>query len=140
MVITQKREFECCYISETGLNAHRYRIDVTVSGNQRYVDTGQVISFEQLSEYIRMAVPDKYWVYGEASSLDILNVVAAIKTCKIPTWSLPVVSVSCEKLCERIASKLQLMLDQFEPGVIVEQVKLVENSTSYALWRRSSDR
>ena len=41
--VSYRTEFESCYVQDEELHAHRYRIEVTVDGPQRYVDFGQMI-------------------------------------------------------------------------------------------------
>ena len=44
--VSFRTEFESCYVQNEELHAHRYRIEVTVDGPQRYVDFGQIIDYK----------------------------------------------------------------------------------------------
>lgn len=132
MKTTQRVEFGCCYISDGVLNAHTYKAEVTVSGHQRYLDSGVVLRFEVFKNYLKQTVPDKHFIYQGTDRMT--SVIADdMKACGVPTLMLNK-SISCEALCEYIAQALQGLLYNKEPGVSVQSVKLREASDSYATW------
>ena len=143
MRVTQRLEFECCYISNRKLNAHRYRIEVTVSGEDRYLEDGVVIEFTKFREYIQHVVPagkfvvGKFGYSGESEELAVRDVSRAMANCGILTQEYA--EASCERMCEEIAHQLQQEFYIAEPGLIVEEVKLREDSQSFAVWTNSDN-
>ena len=144
MRVTQQIEFECCYIAKKRLNAHRYKIEVTVSGEDRYTKDGIVIDFESLRSYIREVVPDNKFVLGkygyesDAEEQKVYQVSRAMADCGIMTQQFS--ETSCEVICEEIAHQLQQEFYIREPGLIVEEVKLRENAQSYAVWTNTQNK
>lgn len=134
MEVTKRIEFECCYIHENDIEAHRCKLEVTVEGPQRFNDFGRVISYEELTRYMRNVVPDRsflYWNMDVASS----RVGAAFMDagCRVQEYNFP---ISAENLCKYLADALQELLDTFEPGIRIIDLKLREDNNSYVSWRR----
>ena len=144
MRVTQGINFECCYISDHKLNAHRYRAEVTVSGEQRYLDTGFVLEFDKFKKYLREVVPDgkfilaKYGYSGDVDEANVRDVGVAMAKCGIMTQEFT--EASCEVMCEEIAHKLQQEFYLREPGIVVEEVKLRETPDSFAVWTNNQNK
>lgn len=136
MQVTQRVEFECCYLQPDRLNAHRYKVEATVFAPQRYHDTGQVIEFSELRRIMRTCVPDNAFVYCAGDTGGISSDIAVVlKRANYPTWCLSTL-VTAESLCEHIATTLQDRLTFEYPGVTVQEVKLRETTDSFVVWRR----
>lgn len=132
--VTQVCEFECCYVVDKQLNAHRYKVEVTVDGPQREEDLGYVIEFSKLSEYLRSILPDKRFIF-ETVSQNIGREIAFTmgqRGIAIQGYSF---ILSAENILTGIVQDLQSVLDIKEPGVRVVSAKLRENTSSYVTWK-----
>lgn len=138
LTVTQRVEFECGYLIELNgqkqVQSHRYNLEVTVSGNQRFEDNGYVIEFETLKKILKSCVPNSKFIFtknqdytlpGERNIADIFDLFGYLseQVDFRPT---------CENLLVWITDKIQDILDIREPGVRIENAKLRESSTSYA--------
>ena len=132
--VTQSCEFECCYLIDKSLNAHRYRLEVTVEGPQREEDYGYVMEFSKLHNYIKSVVPDGMFIFDTSSSNVGRDVAFILGQRGIPVKGLPF-ALCAESICNYISTSLQSILDHKEPGVNIVVSKLRENSTSYVSWR-----
>lgn len=136
MQVTQRVEFECCYLQPSRLNAHRYKVEATVFAPQRYHDTGQVIEFSELRRIMKACVPDNTFLYCADDPEDISSDVAIVLIrANYPTRRLSS-PITAESLCEHIATTLQDRLTFEYPGVIVQEVKLRETADSFVVWNR----
>lgn len=137
--MSQICSFTCAYISNvTGvrtLNAHNYRVEVTVSASDRVSPV--IIPFEELQECIESCLPDKHFLYDMCTeSGPELDVVRALKNCAIPTKGFAS-TVTAETIVNRLARDIQNELDSNDrTDVLVRKVKLREDSNSYATWSR----
>lgn len=132
--VTQRVEFECCYIVNDELNAHRYRFEVTVNGPQREQDMGAVIDFRQLRNYMDTVCFDRKFLY---SSQDMNTVVVGVANALPDKFKERVdFLLSAENICKELVNRIQFILDRIEPGVTVISAKLRENSESFASWSR----
>lgn len=138
LTVTQRVEFECGYLIELNgqkqVQSHRYNLEVTVSGNQRFEDNGYVIEFETLKKILKSCVPNNKFLFtknqdytlpGERNIADIFDLFGYLseQVNFRPT---------CENLLIWITDRIQDILDIREPGVRIENAKLRESSTSYA--------
>ena len=134
--VTQRVEFECCYLIDKELNAHRYRFEVTVEGNQFRLDKGCLISFESLKKYMKQVVPDKSFLF-DSSTYNIGKDIAFIMGSKgVKISSCPYI-LSAENICSAMSQDLQRLLDSQEPGVTVVSSTLRENTGSFVSWKPS---
>ena len=135
--VTVKHDFECGYVSkdEYGLvrfNAHRYRLEISVTCPQRLVDNGIVISFDSLKQIISAQCPHNKFMYNihDDAGSDIAKV--------IMNYSSDIYQVNyditAERLCDALVSRIQSALDTYEPGVFVNNAILRENNISYVDW------
>ena len=136
--VSKKTEFECMYILISGdkwdFNFHRYSIDVTVDAPQRYTDSGEIIRFEKLGEYLNSVVPDNEMLVPTSfSDSDFISVVSKMSLHGLKLRAMDF-DICAEGLCNYIAKTLQERLNQYEPGCRVVEVKLRENSSSYVSW------
>lgn len=132
--VTHRMEFECCYLINKDVNAHRYRLEVTVEGPQRFEDFGSVIEFSKLREYVKSVVPDKSFLIDTSTEnlgRDV-GFMLGTRGVSVRAYSF---QLSAENLCSNIGKQLQSILDSEEPGVTVVEVKLRENNDSFASWR-----
>lgn len=139
-VVSQRDEFECAYImsiaeSEPILHAHHYRVEVTVSGNQRLTDHGIILEFDEFKQYLRKVLPDNSFLYDLSADLnDNGRIIATqLESLGIKTVGC-VFSPSAENLTAFIAEELQCVLNKSAPGVVVVEVKLRETANSFATW------
>ena len=130
--VTQRVEFECCYIANHELNAHRYKFEATVKGPQREHDFGTVIDFRNLRNHMQSVVWDKKFLYNKYDRDTIVKKVVS----DLPDEFLAEtdVDLSAENICKLLVSRLQKVLDFQDPGVTVISAKLRETSDSFASW------
>lgn len=131
--VSYRYEFEAAYVQNKQLNAHRYRIEVTVDGPQRYQDYKQIIDYRTLAEYVRSVCPSDHFLLGFDSTMSENELAECMKRCgvKVSVRSHP---LTIESFCESIANELQDILNRHEPGVRVIEVKLRETNDSFATW------
>ena len=138
MTVSYRTEFESCYVQSGELHAHRYRVEITVDGPQRYEDTGRVIEFADLSRYLKEAVPDKKFLHHVSGELDDTSrnendLAASMQKCGVDVVLFDDI-ISVELLCTWIRDRVQFILDFERPGVRVIEVKLRETTESFATW------
>lgn len=137
--VSVKHEFECSYLvrlpgtSRYELNSHRYRVEVSVVGPQRYADYGYIIDFNKLKNYVSSKVPDKSFIINSAD-MNISEFKDIVKNLTI--LGVPIVSkdigeadtISAEHILDMIVKDVQVCLDTYEPGIYVANAVLRENS------------
>lgn len=136
--VTQVCEFECCYLIGTELNAHRYKLEITVMGPQHTEDCGKVIDFSVLLKYMFDVVPDKCFLF-DTSSQNIGREVAFIlgqRNIKICGCFF---TLSAENICNDIVHSLQDILNTKEPGVQIVSARLRETPSSFVSWSIDSE-
>lgn len=131
--LSYRTEFESCYIQDSELHAHRYKIEVTVDGERRYHTTGQIIDYKELATYVKSICPDKTFLTGMDSTPSEQAVAVCMKACSVPVMERPH-QLTIESFCESLARELQDLLDRHAFGVRVVEVKLRETNDSYATW------
>ena len=131
--VSYRYEFEAAYVQNEQLNAHRYRIEVTVDGPQRYVDSRQIIDYRTLAGYVKSCCPQDQFLIGSDSTQDELDLSDAMKKCGVSV-SYRSHPLTIESFCESIANELQDTFNRHEPGVRVVEVKLRETNDSFATW------
>ena len=131
--VSYRCEFESCYVQFGELHAHRYRIEVTVDGPQRYQDFGQVIDYRDLARYVKEICPNGQFLVGTDSTKSEQHVADSLEACGVPI-SHRSHRLSIESLCESLSNELQDILNRHEPGVRVTEVKLRETNDSFATW------
>ena len=134
--VTTRAEFECCYIFDSILNAHRYRIEITVDGPQRQEDLGSVIEFSKLKKYVMTVVPNNTFIFDATCENAGRDVAFTMGKHGIKIMAVSFV-LSAENICNYIVSTLQQILDLNEPGVKITNAKLRENNDSYVSWDAS---
>lgn len=136
MEVTKRVEFECCYIQNHQIEAHRCKLEVTIEGPQRFEDFGRVISYEQLQAYMNSIVPHKAFLYCKDDAVSV-NVAKAfvLADCRTVEYDF---EVSAENLCADFAKSLQMVLNTFEPGLIILNLKFREDNNSYVSWSRNT--
>lgn len=133
MEVTKRLEFECCYVYRKEIHAHRYKLEVTVEGPQRFDDYGVVISFDELLKYMKEIVPDKTFIYFVKDN-DGVSISNAFGDCNYPTLGFND-PISAETLCKYLAFSLQDKLNILEPGINIIDLKLREDSNSFVSWK-----
>ena len=130
--VTKRIEFSCCYIQNHQIESHHCKLEVTVSGPQRFQDFGRIITYEDLQRLLRKVVPDKSFLFkvdDEASS----QVADAFTSagCKTQSYNF---DISAENLCKYFAETLQEVLNIVEPGIVIHNMKFREDNNSYVSW------
>lgn len=131
--VSCRTEFESAYIRDGELNAHRYRIEVTVDGDGPYNQSGQVIDYRSLLKYVKTVVPDKCYLVSTTSTQFEQEAASAIRNCGVIVHTVPYY-LSIERICQGIADELQDILNRHEYGVRVVEVKLRETADCFATW------
>ena len=137
MEVTQRVEFECCYIFNGEIESHRCKMEVTVEGPQRYQDHGVVITYDSLRKYMLSVVPNKSFLYS-IEDVDGVRVNKAFTDagCRTQGYNFP---LSSENLCKHFAETLQALFDTAEPGIVILNMKLREDNNSFVSWSRYSN-
>lgn len=133
--VSYRTEFECSYFQNLELHSHRYRIEVTVDGEQRRENNGKIIEFKYLAQLVNQVVFDKFFVFGTDVLPDERKVIDVMRSVGIKTWGCAY-PLSVENFCKDIADRLQIVLTQSFPGVSVLEIKLRETNDSFATWSR----
>lgn len=144
LIVSQRSEFECVYLfkSSTGeyqLNAHHYKVEVSVTGPQRYEDNKFIISFEDLKQRLDRCLPKNGYIF-DAQDADIpaYRLMNAMEGLHIKLYGF-MSPVSTESIAANIAETLQISLDSAYPGVTVQELKLRETGESLVTWVRSAE-
>lgn len=135
---TQRAEFECGYLTNTPykmFTAHQYKIEVTVSSNQGRDANGVIIEFSDLKKIVESVLPHNRFIYCKADQ-DGTTIANALHNMGITACGYDFV-ISAENLVQYFAEAIQHILDGMHPGVLVEDVKLRENTNSYTRWQRT---
>ncbi len=137
MEVTQRIEFECCYLFYGVLEAHRCKMEVTVAGPQRFEDHGVVITYAALQDYMKQVVPDRSFVYcrSDPSGLYVGKAFQDVN-CSVKEYDFP---ISAENLCKHFAEELQDLFDVKEPGIHILDMKLREDNNSFVSWTRGRE-
>lgn len=133
--VTQRIEFECGVIFDRKYESHRYKLEMTVTGPQRFQDNGISIKFAELKTLMRSVVPEFRIIYSSKDDLGV-RVGALLTEVGIPVQSYSF-SVSAENLCDYFVTSVQSELDKHFPGVVIISARLRENSESFVEWQRT---
>ena len=131
--ISYRCEFESCYVQNSELHAHRYKLEVTVDGPELYKNTGQIIDYKILAKHVKSVCPEGAFLLGSDSLPEEQAVAVCLKVCHVPVMERPH-KLTIESLCESLSCELQDVLNRHAPGVRVIEVKLRETNDSYATW------
>lgn len=138
-LVSQRSHFQCAYIYYRNegmiLNAHDYKIEVTVSSPDRISPV--IISFEDLKSVIAKSVPDHKFLARKDKSLDF-SLIGVFTTFSPSICEVYEGEITAETLVNTIAHKIEENLSDF--GVLLWEVKLRESNDSYVTWNRSSKR
>ena len=139
MTVTQRAEFECSYVSAvtnsaTELHSHRYRIEFSVCGEQRFIDHGIVIEFAEFASLIKSILPDHKFLFNahastESAEYNIASTVHSYLPNAVRSYDAP---ISAENLCNFLVRDLQQLLNTSAPGVYILNAKLRESANSFA--------
>lgn len=135
--ISQRYRFECSYIYDTAdmhheLNSTSYILEATVESTDSNTTS---IPFETLESMISISVPSKRFLYEIGGWAGAIKIARTFEELGLPVEGYDV-PICAEAIVNRIAEKLQNNLDSYFTNLLVTQVKLRENSESYAIWRR----
>lgn len=142
--VTVKQEFECVYFYESDdgdidINAHRYRVEVSV----RKVGSvyNKIIEFSELQDILRSVVPNNKYLYSDDPDTTQYIVGQLLKTkCSSDNTLKLDFDLCAENICNWIATNLQYELDaQYSHLVDVTDVVLRENSQCFVSWHKVID-
>lgn len=141
-IVTQRSDFECCYImkmhDELQIHSHHYKIEISVSGDQRMEDNGVILEFSQFKSILDSVLPDHMFIFNSDSNsncIEEVNVANAMVCNRIPVKELEF-SPSAENLVNYIVNEFQWKLNTIFPGVVVVDAKLRESNDSFAQWSK----
>lgn len=143
-IVTQRSEFECGYImrmenNQLQFHSHHYKIEVSVSGNQRIEDNGFILEFSQFKKLLNSVLPDHMFLYNcdtGTNSVEETNISNAMICNGLPVKELTF-SPSAENLVNYIVDELQCKFNAICPGVTIVDAKLRESNDSFAQWSKS---
>ncbi len=134
VIVTQRIEFECCYITNNVLNAHRYRLEASAASTYD-AENGASLYFQDFKQAIADAVPDGTYIYNSADSINstAVKVASLLDSAYIPVVGYPFM-ITAESLCDQIAADIQHNLPQYR----LVEVKLRETADSFVTWTNQS--
>ena len=149
ITVTRRASFEACYlmkvdnVSGVQIHSHNYKVEVTVSGNQRMTDNGFIIEFKVLKNMLESILPDHkfiFWPIDDPTDYTVSGISSSIQneiqrlgnTCYDIDFA-----PTAENMISHIVSQLQNLLDKHYPGVTIVNAKLRENNDSFAEWSKS---
>ena len=139
ITVTQRASFEACYLMEVShsegirFHSHNYKVEVTVSGNQRMNDLGFIIEFSELKNLLISVLPDhKFLAWPDRLS----NIVADKLSDQPNAFEYIDYPPTAENIISHVVQQLQIKLNKSYPGVTVVNAKLRENNDSFAEWSK----
>ena len=146
VTVTQRASFEACYLmkvdknSRVQIHSHNYKVEVTVSGNQRMTDNGFIIEFSVLKNMLESVLPDHkfiFWPIDDPADYTVSSISRSIQheidrlgdTCYDIDFA-----PTAENIISHIVSQLQSLLDIHYPGVTIVNAKFRENNDSFSEW------
>lgn len=134
MLVTQRSEFECCYITNQQLNAHRYRVEVSAEVNYN-IDGSITLEFSTFKKLLDSLLPDGSYLYNLNDNIDDVStkIAALLDSIHIPVTGY-LFQITAESLCNKIARDLDCELRNH--AVVLKEVKLRENADSFVTWSR----
>lgn len=142
ITVTQRASFEACYIMEASkdiglqFHGHNYKVEVTVSGNQRMTDLGFIIEFSELRRLLVSVLPDHKFLAWPDKLSDMLADIMSPYPDSFKYIDYP---PTAENLIAHIVDELQHILNKYHPGVIIVNAKLRENNDSFAEWTKAPE-
>lgn len=136
MLITQRIEFECCYITNNTLNAHRYKVEA--SAEVRYDLDGHVVfDFREFKRILDAIVPDGTYIYNFSDAIDMpsISVAAILDKAQIPVLGYGF-QITAESLCNQIAYDFERAIEVDKLPIVLKEIKLRENAESFVTWSR----
>ena len=142
-IVTQRDDFECSYIMRMEsdglqLHSHHYKVEVSVSGNQRIEDNGVILEFNQFKNLLRSVLPDHMFLFNadrKTNCPEEENIQSVLIQNGLPVKKI-YFSPSAENLVNYIVVCLQNKFDQDCPGVTIVDAKLRESTDSFAQWSK----
>lgn len=134
--LTQRSEFECSYIYKglvTKLLGKRYRAEATVTAPQRIADNQLILDFSDFKRYLRLVLPEDHYIYNVDDELGC-ELASVLKSASSSVTEVDFI-ITTENLCNYLAEQFQQLLNKYEPGVVLTQFTLRENSDAYAVWQ-----
>lgn len=139
ITVTQRASFEACYLMEASkqlglqLHGHNYKVEVTVSGNQRMTDLGFIIEFSELKKLLMSVLPDhKFLAWPDKLSNAVANTISEYPN----IFEYIDYPPTAENLITHIVENLQQKLNKQYPGVTIVNAKIRENNDSFAEWTK----
>lgn len=140
--VTRREYFNCCYMyfeSTPEFQIHRYCIDVTVASSLGS-DVDTVMSFHELSKFIRKHLPNNKFIYNQ-DSIEFYSRTITQSLSSVPvqaTFSIPY-NVTAENLARIIGYELQEDFDYNKLNIKVEKITLREDNDSLVTWIPSNN-
>lgn len=139
--VTVKQEFECVYFLKSkdkhiDINAHRYRIEVSVRRKGSVYN--RILEFSELQELIKSIVPNNKYLYSNDTA-SIQYIIGQLLENEDPSGCTVKVKfeLCAENICNWIANTLQDKLNNFYGNKIeVTDVVLRENNQCFVNWHK----
>lgn len=141
LTVTTRQDFECTYLSTvtsaaSGLcfNAHRYTVEVTVSGDPTFPDNDVLIPFDALNMIVQLAVPNMCYLTSGKLQAD-MDIATLFQKYGLLVRYVDCTVICAESLARIIGNAIQKQLVGQYPHVVVKSVKLRETASNYVTWR-----
>lgn len=139
--VTVKQDFECTYFLDTSdgnidVNAHRYRVEVTV---RRIGDVcNRIMEFYQLQDILKSILPDSKYLYSDNPGTIQYIIGQLLENTGTETSTVKFKFELCaENICNWIANTLQDKLNvDYSSKLEVSDVVLRENSYCFVNWHK----
>ena len=139
--VTVKQEFECVYFLESenetiDINAHRYRVEVTVYRKNSFCN--RVVEFSNLQSILKSILPDNKYLYSDDPGTTQYIIGQLLEhSSKNTICEKLKFEICAENICNWIANNLQITLDtEYAKNIQVTDVVLRENSQCYVNWHK----
>ena len=139
--VTVKQEFECAYFLESedkkvDINAHRYRIEVSVRRTGGVYN--RIVEFSELQNLLKSVLPDRKYLYTDDPGTVSYIIGQLLETKDVSKSAVKLKFELCaENLCNWIVNELQSKLDlQYGKKLEVTDAVLRENSQCYVNWHK----
>lgn len=139
VTVSYKTEFELAYVQDRELQAHRYKVEVTVDSLAGVRSDGEVIDYKILADHLKSILPRDGIMVNSNPTDPERAIASAFIQYGVRVYQLDNERISVENLCQYISTALQSQLNRFENGIRVIQVNLRETADAYATWRRSGE-
>ena len=135
--IRQRIGFDCSYMYKGDLSSHSYKFEVIVTCPQSVEDNGVVIEFSTLKSFMREVVPNNAFLVSVFDTVHHKSLIQGLQDANIKVVYFDDYTViTSEYLLWYLVQKLQDLLYDNTPGVIIQSAQLYESINSIVEWKK----